>query len=521
MTTPRAIRLTRTVIATAKRTIVATSATIRHQNTKTDNERAMNTKIHLPKSLASLLIFFAVSTVHADETAPKPNVLFIAIDDLRPELNCYGKTHIHSPNIDALARSGVLFERSYCMVPTCGASRASLMTGLRPSKSRFVSYLTRADKDASGITTLNSHFKDNGYFTLSNGKVFHHRDDSETGWSEPAWRNKATSYRLEASRSVQGRKNSKGKKLRGPAYESSDTEDDQHGDGMTADKAIKDLQRLAKQDSPFFLAVGFNKPHLPFVAPKKYWDLYDRGTITLPLNYNVPKDAPKEAIHTSGELRAYYGIPAKGPVSDETARNLIHGYYACVSFVDAQVGKVLAELDRLELAENTIVVLWGDHGWNLGDHTLWCKHSCFESSMHAPLIVRAPGIKGGTHTPGLTEFIDIYPTLCELAGIEKPSHLHGQSFAALLRDPDMAWKDAAIGRFQSGDTIRTDQYRFSQYKSRDGKPIARMLYDHKSDPLENTNLSESDKGMQHAKSLGTKLRTGMGRDSDLEINSGK
>jgi arylsulfatase A-like enzyme len=290
---------------------------------------------------------------------------------------------------------------------------------------------------------------------------------------------------------------------------------------MTADKAIKDLQRLANQDTPFFLAVGFNKPHLPFVAPKKYWDLYDRETITLPENYNVPKDAPSEAIHSSGELRAYYGIPAKGPVSDQTARELIHGYYACVSFVDAQVGKVLAELDRLELAQNTIVVLWGDHGWNLGDHTLWCKHSCFESSMHAPLIVRAPGIPGGTQTRGLTEFIDIYPTLCELAGIEKPSHLQGQSFAALLRDPGMAWKEAAIGRFQSGDTIRTDQYRYSQYQSQDGKPVARMLYDHESDPLENTNLSESDQGKQHARSLGKKLRNEMGRDSDLETRSGK
>ena len=459
-----------------------------------ENTGVANTMVLFLKTIATLSVLGAVSEVRADEDASRPNVLFIAIDDLRPELNCYGKTHIQSPNIDALARSGVLFERSYCMVPTCGASRASLMTGLRPSKGRFVNYLTRADKDAPGITTLNTHFRNNGYFTLSNGKVFHHRDDSEAGWSEPAWRNRATSYHLERSRKVQGRKNAKGKKLRGPAFESSDSSDDQHGDGMTAAKAIKDLQRLADQDKPFFLAVGFNKPHLPFVAPKRYWDLYNHDRIKLPENYNVPKDAPAEAIHSSGELRAYYGIPATGPVSDETARDLIHGYYACVSFVDAQVGRVLSELDRLDLAEETIVVLWGDHGWNLGDHTLWCKHSCFESSMHAPLIVRAPGIKGGARTPGLTEFIDIYPTLCDLAGLDKPPHLQGQSFVPLLLDPARAWKDAAIGRFQAGDTIRTDQYRFSQYQSADGRPVARQLYYHQIDPHENTKLAESDDG---------------------------
>lgn len=478
----------------------------------------MNTLFHLPKLVAAILLLVCLPAAHGEDADHRPNVLFIAIDDLRPELNCYGKTHIHSPNIDALARSGVLFERSYCMVPTCGASRASLMTGLRPSRNRFVSYLTRADKDAAGFPTLNTHFKNNGYYTVSNGKVFHHRNDSESGWSEPAWRNKVPAYRLEASRKQLGRKNSRGKKLRGPAYESSDTTDDQHGDGVTASKAIKDLRRLANQELPFFLAVGFNKPHLPFVAPKKYWDLYDPNTITTPDNYNVPKNSPKEAIHSSGELRAYYQIPPKGPVPYETARNLIHGYYACVSFVDAQVGKVLVELDRLGLADNTIVILWGDHGWNLGDHTLWCKHSCFESSMHAPLIVRAPGIKGGTHTRGLTEFIDIYPTLCELAGIEQPAHLHGQSFVALLQDPAMKWKDAAIGRFQSGDTIRTDQYRFSQYSSPAGKPTARMLYDHNSDPRENVNLSESDQGKQRLKSLGKKLRAEMGHDSDLIID---
>lgn len=456
------------------------------------------------------------SAVGAEQDSQRPNVLFIAVDDLRPELNCYGRTHIHSPNIDALAASGVLFERSYCMVPTCGASRSSLMTGLRPSRKRFVSYLTRADKDAPNVATLNTHFKNNGYLTVSNGKVFHHRDDSAAGWSEPVWRPKTSGYRLAVNQELHGRKGPKGKTLRGPAYESSVSEDEQHGDGMTAEKAVKDLQRLSEQDQPFFLAVGFMKPHLPFVAPKKYWDLYDPSDIDLPANYNVPMNAPEEAIHTSGELRAYHGIPAKGPVSDETARSMIHGYYACVSFADAQIGKLLAELKRLDLDDNTIVVLWGDHGWNLGDHTLWCKHSCFESSMHAPLIVRAPGIKGGTKTRGLTEFIDIYPTLCDLAGIEKPSHLQGRSFQPLLVDPTAPWKHAAIGRFQKGDTIRTDRFRFTEYSSADGKPNARMLYDHERDPLENTNLAERERQKTPVKRLTTQLRAGKGRDRNAK-----
>lgn len=442
----------------------------------------------------------------------KPNVLFIAIDDLRPELNCFGASHVHSPNLDRLAAGGVVFERAYCMVPTCGASRASLMTGLRPTRNRFVNYLTRAEKDAAGITTLNTHFKNNGYYTISNGKVFHHKDDNEQGWSEPAWRPKAKGYQLSENQKLSGRRNEAGKLLRGPAYESSESEDEMHADGMTAKKAMSDLRRLVQKDQPFFLAVGFVKPHLPFVAPKKYWDLYDPNEIRLPENYKVPENAPKEAIHSSGELRAYHGIPPKGPVSDETARAMIHGYYACVSFVDAQIGRVLEELERLEIADNTIVVLWGDHGWNLGDHTLWCKHSCFESSMHAPLIVRAPGIQGGTTTRGLTEFIDIYPSLCELTNIDKPSHLQGKSFVELLQDPQRAWKDSAIGRFQSGDTIRTDRFRFTQYSTRQGKLTVSMLYDHHQDPLENRNIVADPNVAVEAKSIRQALRKNKGRD---------
>ncbi len=467
--------------------------------------------------LVALIIGFAELTVFAQQSpsqpeTTRPNVLFIAVDDLRPELNCYGRSHIHSPNLDALAAGGVRFERAYCMVPTCGASRASLMTGLRPSRSRFVNYLTRADQDAPGITTLNTHFKNQGYHTVSNGKVFHHTGDNVAGWSEKPWRPRGGGYQLAENKRLRSRVAANGKRLRGPAYEAADEDEGQYTDGMIAAKATEDLQRLRKANQPFFLAVGFMKPHLPFVAPQKYWDLYDRDDIQLPTNYRVPDNAPSEAIHNSGELRSYHGIPAKGPVSDETAKAMIHGYYACVSFVDAQIGRVLAELERLELDQNTIVVLWGDHGWNLGDHTLWCKHSCFESSLHAPLILRGPGVPAGQARSQVVEFIDIYPTLCDLAGLNTPEHLQGNSLVPLMQDPGADWKQAAISRFRNGDTIRTDQHRFTQYASRDGRPTTRMMYDHVADPLENKNIAEDPGRAKTVRTLAKSLADKMGRD---------
>lgn len=447
----------------------------------------------------------------SDAIAEKPNVLFIAVDDLRPELNCYGKSHIQSPNIDRLAAQGTLFERAYCMVPTCGASRASLMTGIRPAPGRFVGYLARADKDAPGVTTLNTHFKKAGYRTLSQGKIFHNPADNAEGWSQPAWRPQQGSltYQLEASRKAR-KENTQGRG-RGPAYESAEAPDEDYADGQIALQAIDQLRELKERDEPFFLAVGFFKPHLPFVCPQKYWDLYDADQIELPETYHRPQNAPGAAIHTSGELRSYAGIPAKGPVSDETAKQMIHGYYACVSFIDAQVGKVLDELEQLGLAEDTIVVFWGDHGWNLGEHTLWCKHSCFETSMHAPLIVKAPGMAGGQKTAALTEFIDIYPTLCELAGLDKPSHLQGQSFVPLLKDPGLKWKEAAIGRFGAGDTIRTNNFRYSEYTNPNGKLRAKMLYDHQTDPQEDNNIVEQPKVKEQVQQLSQQLETGKGK----------
>ena len=464
--------------------------------------------------VAALLLFVAPAFA-----ADKPNILMIVVDDLRPQLGCYGQSQVQSPNIDRLAAQGVLFERAYCMVPTCGASRASLMTSIRPAPKRFVSHLTYAERDAPGITTLNTHLKQNGYTTLSNGKVFHHPEDEAIGWSEPAWRPTVRKGPLtpeaKAEKKKPGGNKDEDGNTRSAPYEISPRPDDELGDGMVAQKTIADLQRLKGKEQPFFLVAGFFKPHLPFVAPKKYWDLYPAGTFKLPANYYPPKDAPAAAIVDDGELRSYAGVPKAGPLSDELAINLIHGYNACVSFTDAQVGRVLAELDRLDLAKDTIVILWGDHGWLLGEHSFWGKHRCYEDSMQVPLIIRAPGLKGGVKTTGITELIDVYPSLCELTGLPIPAHVQGRSFAPLLKNPMLPWKDQAIGRFQSGDTIRTDTHRFTEYSKAKGNPSGRMLYDHRDDPAENVNVSEQPTSAATALKLAGRLNAGKGKDGDL------
>ncbi|MFH1716692.1 MAG: sulfatase [Planctomycetota bacterium] len=433
----------------------------------------------------------------------KPNVLFIAVDDLRPQLSCYGHKQMISPNIDRLASEGVTFLRSYCQVPVCGASRASLLTGVRPTKDRFLGYDTRAEKDFPGVLSIAEHFKNNGYHTISNGKIFHHATDCLDGWSEEPWRPKGAwrNYLLEENNKLARQK----PKLAGPAYEAADVADNEYFDGIIADKGISDLQRLKGEDKPFFLALGFLKPHLPFNAPKKYWDMYERDDIDLADNPFRPKGAPDAALHNWGELRAYHGIPAKGPLSDDLARTLVYGYYACVSYTDAQIGRVVAELDRLGLRDNTIIVLWGDHGWNLGEHGLWCKHCNFETSLHSPLIVTAPGIASNRKSNALTEYLDIYPSLCELCDLTLPDHLQGKSFVPLLKNPNMPWKEAVFSRYFAGDSVKTDRYRYTQWRRKDGAVHARMLYDHKVDPMENVNISELPENEDLVKQMSSML----------------
>jgi arylsulfatase A-like enzyme len=307
------------------------------------------------------------------------------------------------------------------------------------------------------------------------------------------------------------------KKVRGMAYEAAEADDGDYRDGQNAARAIATLrQRAAEPDQPFFLAVGFYKPHLPFTAPQKYWDLYDDESIDVPPNYRKPNDIPEQAWHSSGELRAYAGIPPQGIVDRETARQLIHGYYACVSFIDAQIGRVIAELDRLKLADNTIIVLWGDHGWNLGEHALWCKHSCFETSLHAPLLMIAPGdqrVRAGGRVAGMTEFIDIYPSLCDLTGLPQPAHLQGVSLLPQLQDPAAPGKAFAISRYRRGDTIRTPHYRLSEYNRKPTAPPA-MLYDHRDDPSEDENLAGQADVAEIQHELSATLRRHWGHDAE-------
>jgi arylsulfatase A-like enzyme len=308
------------------------------------------------------------------------------------------------------------------------------------------------------------------------------------------------------------------KSLRGWPTEDPDVADDALADGQTAAKAIETLREV--KDRPFFLAVGFLKPHLPFVAPKKYWDLYRPEDIRLAPNPYPPAGAPKFAGSDSGELRQYHGMPKQGPVPEEDARRLVHGYYAAVSYMDAQVGKVLNELDRLGLADHTIVLAWGDHGWKLGEHGMWCKHTNYENDANAPLIVAAPGRKAaGAKTEALVEFVDIYPTLAELCGLPTPEGLEGTSFAPLLDDPSRAWKPAAFGQYPRGGgpgvgalmgyAMRTDRHRFVEWKTRPGgEVVARELYDHHVDPAENTNIADQPENAELVRKLSEQAKAG-------------
>jgi arylsulfatase A-like enzyme len=435
----------------------------------------------------------------ADDPAPenaRPNVLFLAMDDLRPELGAYGQPYMHTPSIDRLAATGVTFVRAFANVPVCGASRASMMTGLRPTPERFLTYHTRVDKDAPGVPTLAGWFRQAGYTTISLGKVLHHSDDAVDSWSETPWdpeNDSLPGYRKWRNYLVEENIREDMKKDgRPPAFEAPDVDDDAYFDGKVAVRAIEYLGRFARADEPFFLAVGFVKPHLPFNAPSRYWDLYPESAVQRPVNQPFPESAPRQAWHNWGELRHYAGVPGgDAPVPEDLAVTLVRGYRAATSYADAQVGRVLDELERLGLAENTVVVLWGDHGFSLGEHGLWVKHSPFELANRVPLIVRAPGAAAGGVAQGLVETVDIFPTLAELAGLPLPSHLQGRSFAATVADPAVVTREAVFPRWQKGDSIRTDRYYYTEWRNPEGKVVARMLYDHANDPGELDNVAEN------------------------------
>ena len=462
--------------------------------------------------LVVLLILVAGSSQVA-AAAPKPNVLFIAVDDLKPVLGCYGDKVVKSPNIDRLAKRGVVFERAYCNQAVCAPSRNSLMTGVRPTTLGIYDLGTNFRLASSNAVTLSQYFMRHGYRAEALGKIFHvghgnHEDPAS--WSVPHFQAKSIAYMLPESRSNQSvtreealfANNPEVAKLpRGAAYESAPVADGEYPDGKIADEAVRRLQSAKKKPGePFFLAVGFLKPHLPFCAPKKYWDFYDRASFTVPSLRTPPEGAPKYAPTSWGELRQYSDMPETGPLTDDQARMLIHGYHAAVSYMDAQLGRVLDELDRLQLATNTIIVLWGDHGWHLGDHGQWCKHSNYEQAARIPLIVAAPGVtKPGTRaTKALVETVDLYPTLAELAGLPAPSvpqGMEGKSFVPALRDPAFAPKNQIFHVYPRGErlgrAVRTARYRLVEWKvpGRVADTADLELYDYETDPLETKNLA--------------------------------
>jgi iduronate 2-sulfatase len=434
--------------------------------------------------------------------AERLNVLFIAIDDLRPELGCYGATPVKSPHIDKLASDGMVFTRAYCQVPVCGASRASLLTGVLPTRTRFVHFDTQVEKDAPGAMTLPEAFKDAGYTTLSNGKIFHHRGDTQDrSWSEPAWYPQTNGMRGMSSHDPETTRRLSETRQRGRIYESPDVADDAYFDGRVAQKTIEDLRRLKKAGEPFFLACGFVKPHLPFYAPKRYWDLYEREKIEIADNRNRPQDAPVE-LKGSGEFRSYH-LADFEEKSEDFDRMMRHGYMACVSYVDKLTGDVIAELERLGLAENTIVVIWGDHGFHLGEHGFWGKHNTMHLATRVPLIVAVPGMKAGS-SASLVESSDIFPTLCSLAGIAVPDTVQGRSFAALLDEPDQPFREGAYSRFMAADAVITERFSYTSYHG--GK--SGMLYDLEKDPDENINVAGNEEYRDDVRALEALLRQG-------------
>ncbi|MCB1210413.1 MAG: sulfatase-like hydrolase/transferase [Verrucomicrobiales bacterium] len=450
----------------------------------------------MKRNFFSLLILGVVSAL-ASTAAAKPNVLLICIDDLKPVLHCYGDATAKSPNIDALAARGVLFESAYCNQAVCSPSRNTLMTSLRPQTLGIYDLGTHFRLAAPDAVTLTQHFKENGYRAEGMGKILHvgHGNiDDAASWSVPSWKSKMPTYMLPESTS--STRPSKSGGPRGSATESAPVEDEAYGDGDTANEAVRRIQAAAQHpEQPFFIAVGFIRPHLPFVAPKKYWDMYDPATLPMPQVTEPPQGAPEYAPQFGGELRQYSDMPTVGPIDAANTRNLIHGYYAAMSYTDAQIGKVIAALNAAGLDKNTVIVLWGDHGWHLGDHSMWCKHTNYEQAAHIPLIVAAPGKAAGAKTTAMVETADIYPTLSDLAGLPARSGLDGRSFAPVLDDPTKAARDYVIHVYPRGDrlgrAIRGPRYRFVEWKVPGAEPETAEyeLYDYQDDPLETKNLA--------------------------------
>lgn len=475
-----------------------------------------------------------------ESPAAKPsnvrNILFIAIDDLKPVLGCYGDTRVKSPNIDRLAESGTVFLNAHCQQAVCGPSRASLLTGLRPDRTKVWDLKTKIRDMNPDVVTLPQYFRSLGFTSAGTGKVFDPRSVDkkldERSWYIPFSNPDRLPFAPEDGWPVLGAyqsaemqallKEAQKKSLvkygevkefllkhdAWPVTECADVSDNAYIDGAIANEGIRLMKKLKKENKPFFLAVGFKKPHLPFVAPKRYWDLYARADFKIHPYQQKSAGGPEVAYHGSGEIRAYTGLPDFDSYSDDASRHmpeakqqeLMHGYHACVSYVDALVGKLLSELKELDLDKNTVIVLWGDHGWHFGDHGLWCKHTNFEQATHSPLIFVSPDFPKAGKTQAPAEFVDLFPTLCELAGVPILGNLDGTSLVPLMENPTALVKDFAVSQWPAGDVmgyaIRDERYRYVEwldgYRSTQPYDAARLvgreLYDYQNDPMEKVNV---------------------------------
>ncbi len=499
-------------------------------------------------SFYSLSLFLILgSNLSSAQVNKKMNVLFIAVDDLKPILGSYGDKMIKTPNIDRIAKNGTIFLANYCQLAVCGPTRASIMTGKRPDYTKVWDLKTKMRDVNPEIVSIPQYFASNGYSSQGIGKVYDPRcvDDEidKPSWSVPFYKTNKKYYSAITGPPANGQyQNAIVKKLLEnnsedeptitagsiiknikPSVENENVPDNAYTDGANALQAKDILIKLSKNEEPFFFALGFSKPHLPFVAPKKYWDLYDRDKMPIAEFQKPSKNGVDIAYHNSSELQAYTDIPNLTSFTDQQQglslpldkqKELIHGYYAAVSYADAQIGKILNTLDSLGLTNNTIIVLWGDHGWHLGDHNLWCKHSNFEQATHAPLIISSPGVAPSkVNSP--TEFVDIFPTLCELSNLNVPNNLDGTSLVKLMKNPSSEGKKFAVSQYPRsenirengrlgyanttymGYSIRNDRYRytiwmkdnFRSYQAFDKNLLVGIeLYDYKKDPNETVNV---------------------------------
>ncbi len=487
--------------------------------------------------------------------AQKKNILFIAVDDLKPLLSNYGETQMKTPNFDRLAAMGVTFTNAHVQYAVCGPSRASVMTGTNPDRTKVWDLHTNFRESAPDLISMPEHLISQGYESTGVGKIYHKGSSSEghdgKSWSidhklpkdfddaygQPAWyfyqnlENKKRLAEIEAEAEKKGI--TKHGKLRNyvfkrfkPSTESANVPDEAYSDGLYTQTALKKLDKLEKGNKPWFLAVGYQKPHLPFVAPQKYWDLYDRDKIELAEFQQLSEGTPKFAFHNFGELRSYTDIDndlRQGMVMDEDKqRELIHGYMACVSYIDAQLGKLLDDLERRGIADNTVIVLWGDHGFHLGDHTEWCKHSNFEQATRIPLMFSGPGVAKGKKVDAPVNLVDVFPTLFELAGVPQSTQTDGKSLVPALDNDPTTSLDMDYAYFQysrgprMGYGIRTDRFRYIEWhgdnyrsnkKYDTGNIKGREMYDLKNDPLETRNVVKDDTYKSEMLALKEKLKT--------------